>query len=384
MNNNASESDKTKRIRVLQIISSWGTGGTENGLSLMGGLFRQEGVELTIINFHPGEIPDNWWRRFGADYRSFPSKALTLKSIVDLYQLLKREKPDVIDLYGLRVNILGRVIGKLTKVPVIVSGVRQTDDWRKWYHVLLDRMTSPLVDCYISNSQAGYCVTLNREKIKPEKIVVIYNGIDLKKFDISVDRTRILKSIGINNSEKIIFITPAAFRYEKGHEILVAAISKYKTMLEDCIFLFAGDGALRQKTEQLVAALDLQDKIKFLGNRTDIPELLKASDIFVLPSYFEGLPRSVAEAMAAGLPVIATAVSGTPELVEDGITGLLVPPQDTDALGNAMVQMKNNMDLAHCMGNRGKQKAYANYEISKVVSQFAGLYRKLLMNKNQT
>jgi glycosyltransferase involved in cell wall biosynthesis len=371
----------TKNIRVLQITSAWGTGGTENGLSLMGGMFRQKGIDLTIVNFHPGQIPDSWWKQYGADYKSFPCKAPTLKSFFSLYQFLKKEKPDIIDLYGLRTNLLGRIVGKLTGVPVIISGVRQTDDWRKWYHVMLDRLTSPLVDCYVSNSQAGYRITLEREKVRPEKVKIIYNGIDLKIYDIGVNRKDVLKSVGVDNPEKTVFITPAAFRYEKGHEILVTAIAKYETMLDNCVFLFAGEGPLRPKIEQMVADLNLQSKIRFLGRRTDVIVLLKASDVFVLPSYFEGLPRSVAEAMAAGLPVIATAVSGTPELVDNGVTGLLIPPKDYKALGEVMVRLNNDKELARSLGNAGKKKAYENYDVNHIVSQFADLYKKILHEK---
>ena len=376
-----SEPNMTNRIRVLQMISSWGTGGTENGLSLMGGLFGQEGIELKIVNFYSGEIPDSWWQKHGANYISIPCKALTLKSFFNLYRLLRKEKPDVIDLYGLRVNLLGRVVGKLAGVPVIISGVRQTDDWRKWYHVMLDRLTSPLVDCYVSNSQAGYRITLDREKTKPEKVKIIYNGIDLKGFNVAVDKKAVLKAVGVDNPESTVFITPAAFRYEKGHETLVTAIAKYEAMLENCVFLFAGGGVLRAKIEQMVADLNLQNKIKFLGNRTDVIELLKASDVFVLPSYFEGLPRSVAEAMAAGLPVVATAVSGTPELVDDGVTGLLVPPKDYDALGSAILRLKDNKELACSLGNAGRKKAYENYDVNNIVSQLANLYKQILYKK---
>jgi len=377
----ASGPKMAKRIRVLQMISSWGTGGTENGLSLMGGMFRQKGIDLKIANFYPGQIPDSWWQQYGADYKSFPCKALTLKSFFTLYQFLKKEKPDVIDLYGLRMNLLGRVVGKLAGVPVIISGVRQTEDWRKWYHVMMDRLTSPLVDCYVSNSQAGYRITLEREKVKPEKVKVIYNGVDLKKYDVVVNRKDILKSVGVDDPEKTVFITPAVIRYEKGHETLVTAIAKYEAMLDNCIFLFAGEGVLRPKIEQMVAGLNLQSKIRFLGRRTDVIVLLKASDVFVLPSYFEGLPRSVAEAMAAGLPVIATAVSGTPELVDNGVTGLLVPPKDYKALGEAMVRLNNDKELARSLGNAGKKKAYENYDVNQVASQMADLYKKILHEK---
>ena len=131
----------------------------------------------------------------------------------------------------------------------------------------------------------------------------------------------------------------------------------------------------------MVADLNLQSKIKFLGNRTDVIELLKASDVFVLPSYFEGLPRSVAEAMAAGLPVVATAVSGTPELVDDGVTGLLVPPKDYDALGSAILRLKDNKELACSLGNAGRKKAYENYDVNNIVSQLANLYKQILYKK---
>ena len=178
-------------------------------------------------------------------------------------------------------------------------------------------------------------------------------------------------------------MTAAAFRYEKGHETLVRAIAEFQEQLNNCHFLFAGEGPLKEQTQRLVKDLKIEDKIRFLGNRTDMPALLKASDVFVLPSYFEGLPRSVAEAMAAGLPVIATSVSGTPELVDDGITGILIPSQNSHILGQALIKLKDDKQLAVQMGKAGQDKAYREYDIQKVVHKIELLYRELLIQKGE-
>lgn len=370
------------KIRVVQLISSWGSGGSENGLSLMGDMYDKDSISLLIVNFCPGNVSDLWWKRHGAKYISFPQKAPTLGCAIQLFKLLKREKPDVVDIYGLRMNLVGRIVAKLTGVPVILSNVRQTDDWRKWYHVWLDRITSIFVDMYVSNSEAGRQVTIKREKISAHKIKVIYNGVALNVFQTNVSRKQILETAGVHKPDKFVFLTAARFRYEKGHGILVKAIADYREQLEGSVFLFAGDGEYLQDIKDLTKQLGVDDMIKFLGKHDDIPALMKSVDCFILPSFFEGLPRSVAEAMAAGLPVIATNVSGTPELVDDGITGILVPPKNSEKLGMEIVKLKNNPQIAMSMGKAGFEKAQKYFDIKKVVEQTANFYRKLVQEKH--
>jgi len=147
----------------------------------------------------------------------------------------------------------------------------------------------------------------------------------------------------------------------------------------DFIALFVGDGPLRGKLEGLVRELGLENRVRFLGSkdREEIPEILAITDIFVLPSLSEGLPTAVIEAMAAGCPVVATAVGGTAEVVADGETGLLVPPRDPDALAEGMKILLQSRATRRKMGEAGAKRAREYFSIERMVREYEALYRRL-------
>ena len=375
------ENKADKNICVVQLLSTWGCGGTESGLRLMGGMYDKNRFRIIVANFGAPKELDEWWKERGATYVSFPQKAPTFGCAVNLFKLLRKERPQIVEIFGLRMNAIGRIIAKLAGVPIVISAVRQTDEWRKWYHVWLDRVTSVFVDVYVSNSKAGCEICGKREKIPKKKRMVIYNGVDLSEFHVNLSREEILQSLGIIDNKQMIFLTVARFRKEKGHDILLKAIADFRVQLNATLFLLVGDGEYLEERRQLAKNLGIGDIVRFLGRRTDVPLLLNCSDVFVLPSLYEGLPRCVSEAMAAGLPVIATNVSGTPELVEDNVTGKLVEAGNSCQLGKAMAELRKDPDLAKRLGMSGFKKAQKLFDVNVVVKKNEDLYANLVRAK---
>jgi glycosyltransferase involved in cell wall biosynthesis len=143
-------------------------------------------------------------------------------------------------------------------------------------------------------------------------------------------------------------------------------------------FILAGDGEARPVFERQAAELGVRGSFDFLGRRDDIPDVLASCDIAVLPSRAEGLPNAVLEYMAAGLPTIATCVGGNPELVQDGVTGLLVPPQDSDALAGALLKLLRDEELSHRIGANGRRVATEDFSFERLVREVDNLYTELL------
>jgi peptidoglycan/xylan/chitin deacetylase (PgdA/CDA1 family) len=199
--------------------------------------------------------------------------------------------------------------------------------------------------------------------VEDGKILVIPNGIDADAF--TPHRYS-------NAPRRIAMI--ACLREEKRIDVLVRAVPRILERYPDAEFTLAGDGTCRTELTNLVEQLGVSDRVRFLGHRDDVPALLDEADIFVLPSRSEAFPNSVMEAMAAGVPVVASNVGGIPELVRDGTTGRLVPPGDVDALASALLTLLGNPRQVEEFGRAGRRIIEQTYSFHRMVDQFQMLY----------
>ena len=213
---------------------------------------------------------------------------------------------------------------------------------------------------------------------------LILNGIPVQNFTPNPTiRARMRQSLQCDASS-VIFVHIGRFFYQKNHELLVNAFAQLQSQLRVPVELWlVGDGELRETIQQQVHALGLQSRVRFLGVRSDIPDLLRAADVFVFPSRWEGNPLSVMEAMAAGLPVVATAVGGVPELVEDGVSGILVPNEDLEGLTAAMLRMVQHPDLREQMGRAARCRAVERFDIQQTVRAYEALYEEILQRQRR-
>jgi glycosyltransferase involved in cell wall biosynthesis len=167
----------------------------------------------------------------------------------------------------------------------------------------------------------------------------------------------------------------------KGHPLLIAAAASISTEFPKTRFVLVGDGKQRKEFERQVAERGLEKFFSFLGLRNDVPHILACCDIAVLPSEAEGLPNAVLEYMAAGLPTVASRVGGNAEIVQDGKTGLLVPPQDSYALAEALLRLLRNPDFAAGMGMKGRECVAAHFSFQRMVENTDQLYTELLLSR---
>jgi glycosyltransferase involved in cell wall biosynthesis len=163
----------------------------------------------------------------------------------------------------------------------------------------------------------------------------------------------------------LVMVMVATFKEQKGHAYLIEAASEVMPLHPEARILLIGDGGLRPEMERRVRAAQVDDAVRFLGSRRDVAQILAASDFFVLPSLWEGLPIALLEAMASGLPCIATKVSGTKQVIVPDITGLLVSPADSAALRDAMLTMLADPEAAHRMGEAGRRRVASEYSAGK-------------------
>jgi glycosyltransferase involved in cell wall biosynthesis len=213
---------------------------------------------------------------------------------------------------------------------------------------------------------------------------LIPNGIPVQNFTPdSATRASVRESLRCEPSS-VIFIHVGRFSYQKNHELLINAFARILSHADVPVELWlVGEGELLEAVQQQVRTLGIENRVRFLGVRSDIPDLLHAADVFVFPSRWEGNPLSVMEAMAAGLPVIATAVGGVPELVEDGVSGILVPNEDRDALVAAMQRVVEQPDLRERMGRAARCRAVERFDIRQTVRAYEALYEEILQRKRR-
>lgn len=306
-----------------------------------------------------------------------------------LYQLarlaayLRREKFDVVHTHDLWTNLMGVVAARMAGVPAIVSSRRDLAhfDWyqgrrRNWL-----RRIQNLSGVVLANATPIRDALIADDGFAPEKLRVIHNGVDTAKFQRGRrDRERLFP--GLQN-QKLVVLVGNMHTDVKGHPWLVEAAPAVLKEFPQTRFVFAGDGDSRPAFEQQAAKLGLQSNFMFLGRRSDIPDVLASCDIAVLPSRAEGLPNAVLEYMAAGLPAIASRVGGNAELVEDGVTGLLVPPEDSSAIAAALLRLLRDPELSRKMAENGRKVAVENYSFERLIREVDALYTELLRRRGR-
>jgi glycosyltransferase involved in cell wall biosynthesis len=245
---------------------------------------------------------------------------------------------------------------------------------KRFSHHILYRLGSQWADGLVAVSEDVRGAILDTMPgIPPDKITIIPNCVDIDRYGISDGRERFRRSLGFQDSDHLMTAV-ATFKRQKGHRFLLEAAMQLMPRHPRLHMLFVGDGDLRGAIETLAAGEGLDDRILFLGTRSDVPQILAASDSFVLPSLWEGLPMALIEAMASGLPIIATDVSGTRDVMVPGETGVLVPPGNSESLVQAIETLMKDPARGRRMGAAARRRVSTQYGSQRQASEYIALY----------
>jgi len=356
-------------------------GGTEKALVKLLHYWNKNNVfEHIVIAFADGELK--------RDLLELGIKPIVLRQrgwydlefLFRLLSIIKSLKPNIVHCRNTpHVIIYGGIVAKILGLPLVVS-VHGHPDFlvgnsfvkRLWYAV--QKRSDKIIT--VSNSIKD--VLIKKGGVKPNKITVIHNGIDLASMRCCLDLKQKLKQrLGIDNTAQVIGCV-GTLRSVKGHKYLIQSAPLILKERPSTYFILVGDGPLRNDLERLAEKLKVREKIMFLGYRPDIPELMSIFDIFILPSLSEGLSNVLLEAMATSKPVVATNVGGNPEVVEEGKTGLLVPPRDPQKIAEAVISLLNDEDKRLRMGENGLRRVKEKFSISKMVREYEKIYHEVL------
>jgi L-malate glycosyltransferase len=371
------------RRKVFYLVDSLNIGGTETQAVELALRIPQAGYDVTLgcVRAEGPLLP----RLEGTDVivREFYPKG-GMDTPAGLYQLLRlswflrKEKFDIVHTHDLWSNLLGVPAARLAGVQVIVSSRRDLAhfDWYQGKRRAWLRRIQNLGSAVLANATPIRDALVAEDGFAAEKLHVIHNGVDIEKFQKrGNDRAQMFPGVG---NGKLIALVGNMHTDVKGHPWLIAAAPLVVQELPSTRFVLAGDGEQRASFEHQVASLGLAQNFLFLGRRSDIPEILACCDIAVLPSRAEGLPNAVLEYMAAGLPVIASRVGGNAELIEDGVSGLLVPPEDSSALSGALLRLLRDPVHARQMAQSGHEFTVLNFSFERLVREVDELYSQLL------
>jgi len=300
------------------------------------------------------------------------------RCVGELSIALDRVKADILFCHGYKANILGRLAARARMIPVVgVSRGWTGENFRVSCYEWVDRFHLRLMDAIVavSNAQADRIL---RYGVKPDRVHVIHNAVDPDRF-VDLDpryRRELYHYFGRPRPNHII-MAAGRLSPEKGFDVLISAASRVIDVNQDVGFIIFGDGLLKNSLRQQIVYLGLTGRVVLGGFRSDLDRFYSHLDLFVLPSYTEGLPNVVLEACAAGVPVVATSVGGTPEIIDSGINGFLVPPGDPIKLADCILNALECKDRLTDMGFMARQRVLEHFSFSAQAQSYRDLIAKL-------
>jgi glycosyltransferase involved in cell wall biosynthesis len=375
-------------IRLLKIVPTLLCGGTENQAITLARSLHRQGFSLEV----------SCLRRLGPFVKDLNDEGIPLTeypvpgffSVTALLQQAKfmrhvvKRRIDVMHSYSFYGNVFGILPAKLAGTPVVIASIRDRGAYLTPMQKRVQRLACRFADCVLVNAEAVK-QWLESEGYDPSQIVVIPNGVELSRFSDRPEPDRIRAELGIPAGAPMVMVV-SRFARQKGLEHFLEAASILAPRFPAVRFVMVGyanpaeqdyEDTLRTRAEQL----GLTRRVTLTGLRSDVPALLAASTVSVMPSLNEALSNVLLESMAAGAPIVATRVGGTPEAILDGVTGLLVEPGDSAGLAASIARLLDDPGLAARLGSAARKAIEDRYSIERMVRATQDLYLDLLARK---
>lgn len=371
------------KIKVLHLITSLEMGGTQNGLLLGLPRFDTGRYQHVLCSIMDQMQMAPQFRDAGIEVTSLElNSKFDVLVALRLRNFIKKYKPDILHTYLLHSNLLGRVVGKLAGVPLII-GSERTVGLTTGVRKIASKLTNPLTDRVEVNATYVGEATVRDLGVPESKIEVVRSGFDFSLYESADASNSTREQLGVKPEEFMVF-SAARFRPSKGVEYVLRTFARALTQEPNLKLVLAGEGEQDSYLQDLASELGVADRCNFLGRRADVPKLLMAADAMLLMSLNEGLPRIALEAMAAETPVIATNVGATHEIVVNEETGLLVEPKDVETAAQGLVRLAQDKELGESIASNARRNVVENYSIENYVSRLDTLYRHLLNSQGGT
>jgi len=366
-------------LRVLFVLSNPGVGGTETFLLTVAPYLARGGCRADIMNLWPGGLMKQKALDTGLGYMEPGprSRLIPLAGAARVLRAVRRNRYDVVMGFGLRVSLLLRFLKPLLGRRPLLAGLRGLDQWRRGYHIWADRLTECGCNLFVANSRAVVQRRMEREKTPERKLTVILNGVDCDHFDRSAVPHVSRDDLGLP-ADKVLVTTVGNLRRQKGHEFLLDVLAALRDDFAGVHCVWAGRGSLREPLERKAERLGLAGMITFLGHVEDVRSLLACTDVLAMPSREEGMPRCVLEAMAMGVPCVATNVGGTPEVIVDGESGLVAEFGDLQGFGERLLKLVRDTALRRSIADAARQRVVERFSMELIAGKYLKLFDLVL------
>jgi glycosyltransferase involved in cell wall biosynthesis len=381
-----------KPIRVTNIVTRMIVGGAQETVYLSCREIDQQRYPSTIVSGAEtgteGTLIEAC-RSEGIELVIEPSLVRELHPIKDpiavarLTDLLRRERPDIVHTHSSKAGIVGRAAARLAGIKHVVHSAHgwafnptQSPARRSLYETL-ERGAGFFTDAIVFVAQANLDAAKRLGIGRPEQYRIIRSGIEVDRFARRPEDRASVRAEFALKDDAFVFGSVARLSPPKEPYLLVEALARIAPRHPEAALLLVGDGEYRAVTEQAIARHGLEDRVRLAGLRSDVPRMLGGCDAFLLATRYEGLPRVLPQALAAGLPIVSSAVDGTVEAVEDGVTGYLVPPSDLDTLADRMCRLACDPEGAQRMGAAGLARV-EEFSSTTMVHRLEALYTELV------
>lgn len=368
----------SKPLRVLFLLTSMPVGGAETLLvNLVRRLDRRRFAPEIVCLKEPGPLGEMLAAEMPVHSDLLACK-YDLRILPRLMRLMRRPRADAVVTVGAGDKMFwGRVAAHLAGVPVVASALHSTG----WPDGVgrLNRLLTGWTDAFIGVADAHAIHLIQNERFPAAKVNTIYNGVDCDRF-APHDASAMRRELGIAADAPVVGIL-AALRPEKNHELFLAGAKEIREAIPAAQFIVVGDGPKRPELEQLAAELGIGDAVHFVGSRSDVPALLAACDVVALTSHNEASPVSILEALACGVPVVASNVGSVRETVVDGETGRLFPAGDLAAFVAATVELLKSPADRQRLGAEGRRRVEARWSLDAMVRGYEQLIERIYSAK---
>ncbi|MEZ6064835.1 MAG: glycosyltransferase [Planctomycetaceae bacterium] len=353
--------------KVCHVSMTLQTGGLERLLVDFGRFRNAEQVDPMFVSLAGLGLPAIDLRERGFHVESLDiGKQGKVNAIRRLSQLYREHGVDLVHTHNTYPHFYGAIAAKLSGIPAVINTQHGRGAGDNWKAHMQFRMANCWTARIVGVSEDAARICRRQDPRAAQRIIHLWNGIDLSRFTWH------------GPADKPVAISVARLSQIKDFPTLLRGVAKVITQVPDFRLRIVGDGPERLRLERLTDELSLRGHVEFLGERNDVPELLRDAGFFVSSTKSEGVSLTLLEAMAVGLPVLTTSVGGNPEVVADGETGRLVEPLNPDAIAAGMLEMLRDRDEWPLLGRNGRERVEEHFNVRKMVSSYEALYAEVL------
>ncbi len=379
------------RIKVLHLITRLAIGGAQDN-TLLTVEYHNRDLYTVHLAANSGGAWLNRAQEVADTFYPLPNLVRSvnpvkdLQTLLDIINLLRREQFDIVHTHSSKAGILGRIAARIVGVPVVVHTIHGfafhdfMSPLKRQFYITLERSLRTFADFYITVCELNRTQAIELNLIDQEKSQTVYSGISFAKLDRPANPKTTRLELNIPEDWQTIVMV-GRLDQQKAPYFLIDAFSQVLHKFPKTLLLLVGEGELQPQLEAKTQKLGIENQVKFLGSRENIPEILKIADIFALSSLWEGLGRAMTEAMLVGKPVVVPNIYGIPEIVKYEENGLLFPAEDTNQLAKHLIDLLQNYQKREYLGHNAKQLTRKLFDANIMVQKIEKIYEKLLSQK---